>query len=343
MPFGPCAEAVVGYRGRMHIRRGYLGWGVFLILTGAIPLLVRSGYLSQEQVDRLWSLWPLILIGIGIGLILSRTRFDFIGGLIVAATFGLMLGGLLSQGIDTISGGACGGDTSGTAFASQDGSFSGSSATVDLELDCGTLAVGVGGGTAWHLEGSDRDGAGPIVETDASSLQVQSRDRGAATFFSEGRRDDWRVTVPDGTRLDFDVQVNAGTGTLDLGGAALGTAKLTLNAGSVTFDLTDVKEIEGIEFQLNAGAVGLTLPNQSMTGSIKANAGAVKLCAPSGAALRLHTGDSVIAGYDYEDQGLVKDGSTWTTPGFETAAVQIDLRTEATAGSFSLNPEDGCE
>src|SRR5262245_13152177 len=200
----------------MHIRRGYLGWGVFLILTGAIPLLVRSGYLDQEQVDRLWSLWPLILIGIGIGLILSRTRFDFIGGLIVAATFGLMLGGLLSQGFDTIAGGGCGGDAPGTAFASKDGAFEGSSATVDLELNCGTLDVAVAGGTAWHLEGSDRDGAGPNVESDSSSLRVESRDRDPVSFFSSGPRDEWRVTVPDGTRLDFDLQVNAGSATFDL-------------------------------------------------------------------------------------------------------------------------------
>ena len=45
--------------------------------------------------------------------------------------------------------------------------------------------------------------------------------------------------------------------------------------------------------------LGLTLPNLSMTGSIQANAGAVKLCAPPGAGLRLQTGESIIAGYDY--------------------------------------------
>ena len=81
----------------MHIRRGFLGWGVFLILAGAVPLAVRSGYLSEDQVGRLWTLWPLILVGIGVGLILSRTRFDFLGGIIVAATFGLMVGRLAQQ------------------------------------------------------------------------------------------------------------------------------------------------------------------------------------------------------------------------------------------------------
>jgi hypothetical protein len=327
----------------MHVRRGFLGWGIFLILAGAIPLLVRSGYLADSQVDQLWTIWPLILVGIGVGLILSRTRFDFVGGLIVATTAGLMVGGLLSSGLQTVSTGACGSDEGTVAFPARDGTFDGSSASVRLELDCGTATVGVAAGNAWHVEGTDADGQGPVVEADADSLAVRSRDDDGAGVFLLGKRDTWRVTVPGGPRLDLDIGLNAGSTTFDLAGAALGTVELGLNAGAATFDLGSVTEIEGIDMGVNAGSLGVTLPNLSMTGGIEVNAGAVRLCAPPGAALRLRTGSNPIAGYDYGDQGLVQDGTTWTTPGFETAAVQIDLRTEANAGSITLNPEDGCE
>ena len=74
----------------MHVRRGALGWGVFLILAGAIPLAVRAGIMSEAQVNDLWQLWPMILIGLGVGLLLGRSRFAFIGGLIVAATFAVL-------------------------------------------------------------------------------------------------------------------------------------------------------------------------------------------------------------------------------------------------------------
>jgi hypothetical protein len=84
----------------MHVRRGALGWGVFLILAGAIPLAVRAGLLTEAQVRDLWTLWPLILIGLGIGLLLGRSRFAFVGALIVAATLGLMVGGLISRTMD---------------------------------------------------------------------------------------------------------------------------------------------------------------------------------------------------------------------------------------------------
>ena len=327
----------------MHVRRGFLGWGVFLILAGAVPLLVRSGILTSDQVARVWTLWPLILVGIGVGLLLNRTRYGFLGGLIVAATFGLMIGGLLSTGFSTISTGSCGSEAGKTAFPARDGSFNGQSAAVTLQLNCGTLEVAAAQGNAWRVEGRDRDGAGPEIDADDVSLQVRSRDRtdGPFTFF--GQRDDWTVTLPAGPSVDLNLKLNAGSSTADLAGATIGIVDIDLNAGASTVNLSEVAAIERLEGTLNAGSLGVTLPSKSMTGSIQANAGAVKLCAPEGAGLRLRTGESIIASYDYGGHGLVQNGSTWTTPGFDTAAVQIDLETRANAGSFTLNPGGGCD
>ena len=50
-----------------------------------------------------------------------------------------------------------------------------------------------------------------------------------------------------------------------------------------------------------------------------------------------------MASYDYADHGLAQDGSTWTSPGFDSAAQKIELTTEANAGSFALDPEEGCD
>jgi len=327
----------------MHVRRGFLGWGVFLILAGAVPLLVRSGVLTDDQVARLWTLWPLILVGIGVGLLLSRTRYGFVGGLIVAATFGLIAGGLLSTGVSTISTGSCGSGAAGTAFPTRDGSFSGASAAVTVQLNCGTLEVGAAHGNAWRVEGHDRDGAGPEIDGDDVSLQVRPRDRAdePLTFF--GQRDDWTVTLPGGPTVDLNLKLNAGSSTANLGGATIGIVDIDLNAGASTVNLSEVSAIERLEGVLNAGSLGVTLPNKSMTGSIQANAGAVKLCAPEGAGLRLRTGGSNLASYDYDGHGLVNDGSTWTSPGYDTAGVQIDLETRANLGSFTLDPAGGCD
>lgn len=326
----------------MHIRRGFLGWGVFLILAGAVPLLVRSGYLTDDQIRNVWALWPLIIIGIGVGLILRRSRLEFLGGMIVAATVGLMAGGVLSLGSVPLATGICGSQAGTVAFPARDGTFAGAG-SLDLQLDCGSVTVSVVPGSAWHVEGQDADGVGPDIKASDAALSVRSRNDASGAFWMFGQRDTWRVTLPDAGRLDVDLQLNAGQSTVNLGDAAVGRFGLELNAGSATVDLGSIKDIGDLDVSLNAGSLGLTLPNRSVEGAIEVNAGSVKLCAPAGAALRLRTGENIVGSYDYDGHGLVKSGSTWTSPGFDAAAVRIDLQTSANAGSFALDPEGGCD
>src|SRR5512141_1523532 len=133
----------------MQIHRRFLGWGVFLILAGAIPLAVRAGYLTDDQLRNVGSLWPLILVGIGVGLLLSRTRYGFLGGFIVAGTFGVIVGGLLAGslgGIDL----SCGSTRGTTPFETRQGPFADASASVDIDLSCGDLTVVVAPGNTWR-------------------------------------------------------------------------------------------------------------------------------------------------------------------------------------------------
>ncbi len=82
----------------MSVDRRLLNWGVFLVLVGGVPLAVAQGWIPSETVANAWELWPLILIGAGIGLILSRTPLRALGGIIVAGTFGVILGAMLAVG-----------------------------------------------------------------------------------------------------------------------------------------------------------------------------------------------------------------------------------------------------
>ena len=52
----------------MRINRGLLNWGVFLIALGGIPLAVDQGWLDSDVARDLGQLWPLLLVGIGLGL-----------------------------------------------------------------------------------------------------------------------------------------------------------------------------------------------------------------------------------------------------------------------------------
>ena len=325
----------------MRIHRDLAGWGVFFVVAGGVPLAVQTGLLPPTALDRWWSFWPLILVGIGLGLIFTRTPLEILGGLLVSGTLGLLAAGILTGGFGGIGefpSTVCGPGGGGTPFEARSGRFE-TGAAVTVEVACGTVEIRSTGGDTWTVEGVDEEGVGPDIEADGGSLEVTARDR-VGSFM--GERDRWVVRLPTAQRLDVRLDLNAGEAVADLVGARLGLVEVELNAGTATINLRDVTEIDGLEAGLNAGSLGVWLPAVSMTGSIEANAGSIRLCAPEGVALRLLTGDSILSSQDFGDSGLIQSGDAWETPGYDTAVARIELRTEANAGSFSLDPPEGC-
>ena len=325
----------------MHLDRRLLGWGIFLVLLGAVPLAVRQGALPAETVARAWTLWPLLLVAAGIGILLRRTPLEVVGTLLSAATLGLIGGGLLAGGFPLF--GSCGGgddSRDSVPFATQQGQL-GPTATVDLTLNCGGLTVQTAEGSAWSVEGvGDRDG--PRIDASQTALRVASRSRDALSFIGSTNR--WVVRLPTASRLDVHAQVNAGTGRFDLASAQLGRVEIGANAGDVTIDLSRVASIGDLDVTMNAvGNSRILLPNLDLRGSVDANAtGSIRLCPPSGAGLRLTPNDNPTSSNNYAERGLVRKGDAWETPNFATADVQIELETSVNAGSFNLEQEGTC-
>jgi hypothetical protein len=324
----------------MRIDRGLLNWGVFLILLGAIPLAVDQGWIAGDF--DWWRLWPLILVGIGVGIVLSRTRAAALGGLIVATTFGLMFGGLLAGGLSGLPnlGVGCVGDTATTAFPTRDGDLSGSSATVDLAMDCGDMTVRTAAGTGWTVAGTADEGRAPTIDAAADRLSVRDETPEGDLFRERSR---WEVTLPTGPTLDLAARVNAGSATLDLAGAGLTALRLTVNAGDGAADLTGAT-VDSIAVDVNAGSASLDLPAATIDGEVSVNAGSAELCAAPGTAWRVTTNDNVTASFDFEDAGLVEVATdVWESPDWATATARIGLSVSAVAGSIAIDPEDGCK
>ena len=320
----------------MSIDRGFLGWGIFLILLGGIPLAVNQGWLDPSTVEGAWQLWPVIIIGLGISLAARRTPLEPVGGLVVAATLGIMLGSVFVAGFRLPALGGCGiGDGGGTAFPTRDGSF-GADARVRIELSCGELVLGTAAGTGWTVAGRDDDGEGPVIDASSGSLQVASRD---GTPFV-GDHDDWEVTLPTDTALDLEILVNAGTGRLDLGSSRTSAVSLDVNAGDLRADLDGAAAVESLAVSVNAGSAQVTLPDASLRGSVSANAGSVEICRSADTAIRITTSDSITSSYEFP--GLVQRDQTYESPGFAEADVRIELDASANAGSIALDPEGGC-
>jgi hypothetical protein len=330
------------YRASVRIHRDLAGWGVFFVVAGAVPLAVQLGLVPSAVLDRWWAFWPLLLVGIGLGLVLTRTSLEMLGGLIVAGTLGLMAAGILTSGfggIGDLPSGVCGPGGGGTPFEPRSGRFEGD-ASVGIELDCGTVQIDTTSEATWTVDGVDEAGRGPQVNADSQTLEIAPPDKDFGTFL--GERDRWVVQLPTATRLDLRLRINAGSAVANLDGARLGVADIELNAGQATVDLRASTEVDQLKIGLNAGTLGLYLPIVSTTGSIEANAGSVRMCAPEGVALRLRTDDSVLSSYDFGSSGLVQSGDVWETPGYDTAVTRIELRIQANAGSIRLDPEEGC-
>jgi hypothetical protein len=326
----------------MRVNRGLLGWGVFLIVLGIVPLAVRAGSIDADTVRQAWQLWPLILIGIGLGLVLQRTPAAIVGTLVVAVTFGLMGGAVLATGLSApLSGCSVGfGGGGGTPFETRAGTL-GTPATVDIDLNCGEVSVDAAPGTGWTVAGSDPSGEGPEITATANSVRVRSRDREQVGIVNGGQR--WRVTLPADPAASLNLSVNAGSGTANLAGLHVPTTNASVNAGDIELDLAGALDVAAVNGSVNAGSMRLTLPATSITGSLSANAGSIEVCVPGGVALHFRGSDNPMASNNFSARGLVQSGGTWTSPGYESAAARIDMSVDATLGSITLNPESGCD
>ena len=328
----------------MHLDRRLVGWGLFFILLGAVPLLVQAGAIDAAVAGRWLLLWPLLLIGWGLGLVLRRTPVDWIGGAVTAVTLGLMGGGLIATGFGGVPGGAitsCGSTESGVEFATQKGTF-GPAGRLDIEFDCGTLALNTRDGSDWQVSGTDADARGPDVQRASDAVSLRTAAAPDFTFRFDSRRVAWSVLVPRGPRLDLGLTLNAGQGALDLAGAHLGSVNVTVNAGSLDLALEQAASVASIDATLNAGSATLGLPKFDGAADFTLNAGSLTVCVPQGAAVRVRW-NGVLAANDLDASGLVRvDDSTWASQGFDASRPHLEMGVSANAGRFALEIGGSC-
>jgi hypothetical protein len=323
----------------VHIDRRLLGWGLFLIIVGAIPLLVRGGYLDGDLVAEWPNLWPLLLIGWGTGLVLRRTPGELLGSAISVVVLGVMVGGMISTGFGGFSAIGCGDGNEGTSFGNRTGTLD-PNGRVGIEFNCGTLKVAAVDGSDWSVSGTGPEGRGPDISADFDSVSFAPRDDDFRGFFQDGS--EWNIDLPRDTTLDLGITLNAGDGKIDLAGATLDDLSLTINAGSIDFALADAAALATVSATINAGSATFDLPGSVDDASMTLNAGSVDVCLPAGTPVRV-SWSGALAANNFDAAGLDKiDDGHWQTPGFSSGA-GLDLSVSANAGSFSLDLGGSCD
>jgi hypothetical protein len=324
---------VAHLEGVMRIDRRLLGWGVFFVLLGAIPLALRAGLVSRDLLDDWFLLWPIAVIGWGLGLVLLKTPIAWIGGAVTAITFGIMGGSAIATGFGGLQGASgCGGNGSGTAFAERTGDL-GATANATIDFSCGTLSVATTDGTAWTVNGTDRDGRGPRITSDGATVDLRRTEDGG---FDAGRTS-WNLVLPKTPSLALGLRFNAGSGTIDLAGANISSFSATVNAGSLTSDLSAAAQLGGVDATVNAGSAAISLPGGGRAVDLSLNAGSLDLCLPPGTAIEVDW-NGTLASHNLDDLGFTEaDDGTWVSPGIrELGGPLTRVTVNASAGSFEL-------
>jgi hypothetical protein len=324
----------------MTVRRGFLYFGAFLVAAGGVALLTEAGVLDARAVSDVLAWWPLAIVAIGVGLVLRHTRAAIPGGIIAAATPGLLLGATFVAlpalptpcvDVETVTG----------TPTTRDGTFAGA-ATVDLSIACGELAVSTAPGTAWRVDAADGTARRTDVTVAANRLSVD-------TDPDEERRFGWNtgpvgvdVVLPTGQTVDLDVDISAGRGVLDLDGARLARLSLDVNAADARVDLTGAV-VPRLDVDVNAASARIVLPaTGDMTGDLNANAGSLEICAPAQLGLRV-SASNALGSTTLNGLNELGDTDLWVTPGYDTAQYHADLSVSASVGSVDINSEGACK
>ncbi|MGD0122196.1 MAG: DUF4097 family beta strand repeat-containing protein [Candidatus Limnocylindrales bacterium] len=319
----------------MRVDRGRLNWGVFFIVLGAVPLAYHQGAVSSSVLGEAWRLWPLVLVGIGLAFVLSRTPAFFIGGTIVAVCLGLVFGSVLAVGPNI----GCGFDNNNPRTVSQSGNFGGAS-SVELNLDCGSATVTTSADGQWHVDATNTSGQATQVSSSGSHLSVSSAGTNGWQF-NRGK-DDWRIALPAGAQIDLTSTLDMGDAHFNLGPASVASARFTLNLGSLHVDLTGA-QVGTLNVSTNLGSAFVILDGSSdLTADLKTNLGSLEVCVPANLGVRVTASDS-LSSSDFGGAGLVRVGGTWQTPGYDNATHKANLTVETSLGSLKLRSAGGCK
>jgi hypothetical protein len=321
----------------MHVDRRLVGFGLFLSTVGIVMVAVHQGVVTEDAARQSWTIWPLILVGVGLSIVLAGRSGAVIGSLVLALTFGVIVGGIAATGAFPGVALCASQRGAGSPFTDTGGDLQ-TGSRVTVSQDCGDLTIGTVAGSTWNLSGESRDGSTPRIDRGPDSLRITTPEGGP---FDLGRTSAWDLVLPRDPALDLMIGLNGGQGRVALGGANVRQLSIDANAGSIDLDLRDIAFLDDLALDVNFGSATIRLPSRSTSATITVNAGSASLCLPAGAGLRVKL-DSAAASNDFASHGLILANGAWETPGYAGGIVRLDIRADVNAGSLSLDPARAC-
>ncbi len=318
----------------MAINRRFLYAGIFLVALGGVLVAVDLSSVDTSALAGVLRLWPAALVAIGAGIVLRRSRYALVAGILASLIPGLVLGGGLAIAPEYAS--DCGTRGDVISNVTDQGTLA-DGADVDVNVDCGSLALETRTGSDWSVTSRTSGGRSPAVEATAQHLAVSTS--GGGDWLAAGR-EQLGLTLPTSRIANLSVKLAAGQSSLALDGATIDHLDVVGNAADITIAANGAA-VENLDASLEFGRLSVQLPQQGQyTGSFRVAAGELRICVPF--FLGVHV-DFSGSPRGVRINGLEADGSVWENEGYATATNRADLNVNVNFGSVLINPIGGCK
>ena len=333
-------------------RRGPSLWAIILILVGVIWLLAQADIITGEHLSVLFRMWPLLLIGIGLELLVGR-QSRALSTLIILGTIVILVGLMFV------------GPSIGLAAHTE---VTAAQYDVPLEgVESAQITVGVGVGELnvqalndssdlfnadiryvgnVHYDTSGSNGRTTItLENDTDNMSWFSL-ADIFNLFDNGSDARWNIGIsPD---VPVNLSLSTGTGSSDLDLTNLQLTGLDVNSGTGSITLTLPATEASYQASVNSGTGSATIDVSRATAvnlRVNSGTGSVTIDVPDDAALRLdaQTGTGGISAPSFlerttaEDDNITGDSGVWETASYAGADENARINIEFDGGTGSLN------
>lgn len=294
-------------------------WGILFILVGVILLLNNIGRLDWWVWSDILSLWPLILIAIGLEKIFTKSKAEFIAYLPILGLAAAVLW---------------------VAFESSDkgdhyGTRSGSSYryTIDMEsdiekiearFDFGDIDASLSHtGTRLFRARSAAWKRVPKVEFDRNGrvgeLRVSAQKKRIPNWIRIDKwssRDDWNLFLTNRVPVSLECLGVASDMTLDCRGLLLEDLIVDSERGDINIEFGELKEF--VKVILKGAGAGY------------------RVSVPAGSGIKVIGADMDLKSY-LEGEGLIESGGIYVTAGYESQEVKIEFDLSHDITQFALD------
>lgn len=308
---------------RTLARQSGFGFAGVLILLGVFGLLWNFNVLPDGFWGEFWTLWPLLLVAVGVNLMLSR-KGAWLGSV---AALAVVAGSLVAAWVLAV---ADPGSPRGLTVSSESISVKSDgaeTARLELTVAAGDLSLTGGAPAGLLLSGGSQ---GSVAEVTDQRVSVRTSD-GRRTVdvrlnsewnfefpprrsrSSEGR---WILRHAEG--IPTDIRIETGASDLDLDLRELNVQSLNVDGGAADIDVV---------LPANAGRT---------TAEFSIGAADLDITVPPGVAARIDF-EGGISSLNIDESRFPKVGDRYVSPDFESAANRVTIKIEAGVSDITIS------